>query len=121
MKRFLIIAGCIVIVIAVLSCNRVHRNTGRAYMPDMVYSVAYETYAPTEERLSKYGAHYNNQPVTGTIARGDAFPYALKNDTTGYAQSATVTNPLPPLDAKDLQEATRLYLVNYGIGHGAKL
>ena len=51
MKKFLIIAGCIITVMAVLSCNRVRRGTGRAYMPDMVYSVAYETYAPVDERL----------------------------------------------------------------------
>ena len=121
MKKVLIIAGCILTVMAVVSCNKVRRNTGRAYMPDMVYSVAYETYAPTEERLSKYGAHYNNQPVTGTIARGDMFPYTLKNDTAGLAQSATVKNPLPAPDANSLLEATRLYLVNCAICHGSKL
>jgi mono/diheme cytochrome c family protein len=125
MKKFLIITGCIITVMAVLSCNRARRNTGRAYMPDMVYSVAYETYAPVEERLSKYGAHYNNQPVAGTIARGDMFPYTLKNDTVGYAQSASVVNPISLLDAKldskDFLEASRLYLVNCGICHGSKL
>src|SRR5205085_9485649 len=99
MKKFLIITGCIVTTMAVLSCNRIHRGTGRAYMPDMVYSVAYETYAPTEERLSKYGASYNNRPVEGTIARGDMFPYTIKNDTAGLTQSGSVKNPLPALDA----------------------
>ena len=121
MKKFLIITGCIITVLAVLSCNKVRRNTGRAYMPDMVYSVAYETYAPTEERLSKYGAHYNNQPVAGTIARDDMFPYTLKNDTIGLAQSAAVKNPLPAPDANGLIEAARLYLVNCAICHGSKL
>jgi len=121
MKKFLIIAGCIITVMAVLSCNRVRRGTGRAYMPDMVYSVAYETYAPVDERLSKYGAHYSNRPVDGTVARGDMFPYSLKNDTVGYAQSAAVKNPLPALSAKDYLEASRLYLVNCGICHGSKL
>src|SRR5258706_9544723 len=121
MKKFFIIAGCIITVMAVVSCNRVRRSTGRAYMPDMAYSVAYETYAPTEERLSKYGAHYNNRPVEGTIARGDMFPYTLKNDTTGYSQAAAVKNPLSSLDSKDFLEASRLYLVNCGICHGPKL
>jgi len=121
MKKFLIIAGCIITGVAVLSCNRARRNTGRAYMPDMVYSVAYETYASTEERLSRYGAHYNNHPVEGTIARDEMFPYALKNDSAGYIQSATVKNPLPSLDAKEFLEASRLYLVNCGICHGSKL
>ena len=121
MKKFLIIAGCIITGVAVLSCNRTRRNTGRAYMPDMVYSVAYETYAPTEERLSKYGAHYNNHPVEGTIARNEMFPYAIKNDTAGYTQSAAVKNPLSSLNSKEYLEASRLYLVNCGICHGSKL
>jgi mono/diheme cytochrome c family protein len=121
MKKFLIIAGCIIAGVVILSCSRTRRNTGHAYMPDMAYSVAYETYAPAEERLSKYGAHYNNQPVAGTIARGDMFPNTLKNDSTGYAQSASVVNPLPPLSETDMLEASRLYLVNCGICHGPKL
>ena len=84
MKNFLIIAGCLIMGIVIVSCGKTRRSTGRSYMPDMVYSVAYETYAPTEERLGKYGAHYNNRPVEGTIARGDMFPYTLKNDSAGY-------------------------------------
>jgi mono/diheme cytochrome c family protein len=121
MKKFLIIVGCIIMVTAITSCDKARRNTGRAYMPDMSYSVAYETYAPTEDRLGKYGAYYNHQPVAGTIARGDMFPYTLKNDSAGYVQSASVVNPLPPLDATKMLEANRLYLINCGICHGPKL
>jgi cytochrome c553 len=121
MKKILIIAVSAITGIAVVSCGKIRRNTGRAYMPDMVYSVAYETYAPVEDRLGKYGAHYNNQPVEGTIARGDMFPYALKNDTASYAKSAAVKNPLPLLDAKKYLEAARLYLINCAICHGDKL
>jgi mono/diheme cytochrome c family protein len=121
MKKFLIIAGCATMMLTIASCDNARRKTGRAYMPDMTYSVAYETYASTEERLGKYGAFYNHQPVAGTIARGDMFPYTLKNDSSGYAQAASVVNPLPPLDAKKMLEANRLYLINCGICHGAKL
>ena len=121
MKKLLIIASCIVAVVTVLSCNGVRRNPGHAYMPDMVYSVAYETYAASDERLSKYGAQYNHQPVSGTIARGDMFPYTIKNDTAGLTQSTSVKNPLPALDPKNMTEANRLYLVNCAICHGAKL
>jgi mono/diheme cytochrome c family protein len=121
MKKFLIIAGCVITGVILLSCNRTRRGTGRAYMPDMAYSVAYETYAPVQERLDKYGAHFNSRPVEGTIARGDMFPYTLKNDSAGYAQSASAVNPLSSLDAKDFLEASRLYLVNCGICHGTKL
>jgi len=119
MKKFLIIAGCVTTVM-VLSCKN-NRKPGRAYMPDMAYSVAYETYAPTAERLAPSGASYNARPVEGTIARGEMAPYKLKNDTTGYALSAGVTNPLPPLDAVKFLEATRLYLINCAICHGSKL
>jgi mono/diheme cytochrome c family protein len=89
-------------------------------MPDMVYSVAYETYAPTNERLKNSGAHYTGRPVEGTIARGDLFAYTLKNDSLGYAQSASVKSPLTP-ESIDLKEAERLFLVNCGICHGNKL
>jgi mono/diheme cytochrome c family protein len=121
MKKLLIITGWVIAGTAIVSCGKTRRNTGRAYMPDMVYSVAFETYAPVEERLAKYGAHYNNRPVEGTIARGDMFPYTLKNDSAGYAGSDGVKNPLLPLDAKKRLEATRLYLINCAICHGEKL
>jgi mono/diheme cytochrome c family protein len=88
-------------------------------MPDMVYSVAYETYAPTN-RLEKSGASYNGKPVEGTIARGDFFPYTLKNDSAGYKESVTIKSPLTP-ESIDMKEAERLYLVNCGICHGPKL
>jgi mono/diheme cytochrome c family protein len=118
MKKYLIIAGCLIAGIIFASCSR--RNPGRAYMPDMVYSRAYETYASSDDRLRSSGAHYNARPVEGTIARGDAFPYKFKNDTTGYNQSVTVKNPLDS-QAVNMVEAERLYLVNCAICHGTKL
>jgi len=89
-------------------------------MPDMVYSRAYETYASTDDRLKASGAHYNARPVEGTVARGDVFPYKLKNDTTGYSQSVNVKNPLDS-QSVNMVEAERLYLVNCAICHGSKL
>jgi mono/diheme cytochrome c family protein len=119
MKKFLIIAGAVVLGLIMTSCSRVRRNPGRAYMPDMYYSRALETYASTEG-LQKEGVNYNALPVPGTVARGDMFPYTLKNDSTGYAQSASVHNPLDSTSI-DMTEAERLYLVNCGICHGPKL
>jgi mono/diheme cytochrome c family protein len=102
------------------SCNNVRRNPGRVYMPDMAYSRAYETYSSTEG-LQKEGAHYTSMPVVGTIARGDMLQiYSLANDSAGYAQSASVKNPLK-IDSIDKKEAERLYLVNCAVCHGAKL
>jgi len=119
MKNFLIIAGFAAIGVVMISCNKVRRNTGRAYMPDMYYSRAYETYASTEG-LEKTGAHYNAMPVQGTIARGEMLPYTLKNDSAGYNQSAGIKNPLDSTSV-DKTEAERLYLVNCAVCHGSKL
>ncbi len=119
MKKIWIITGCVALMVVMISCNKTRRNTGRAYMPDMAYSRAYETYSSTEN-LKEKGIHYTSMPVTGTIARGDMAGYTLKNDSTDYVQSASVKNPFSA-DSIDMKEAERLYLVNCGICHGAKL
>ena len=122
-KKVIVITGCVVLAIGMSSCGG-HESPGRAYMPDMTYSRAYETYAPAQERLKNSGAegeaHFNGQPVAGTIARGEVAGYRLKNDSAGYLQSAGVTSPLD-VATVNMKEAERLYLVNCGICHGAKL
>jgi len=121
MKKFCVITTGLLAVLMIISCSDIKRNPGRAYMPDMSYSRAYETYASTEN-LQKKGINYTAMPVAGTMARGDSlFVYPYINDSAGYAQSAVVKNPLPPLEAKQYLEASRLYLVNCGICHGEKL
>lgn len=121
MKKFWIITTCAALVAAMVSCNKVRRSPGRAYMPDMAYSRAVETYASTEA-LHQKGVNYTALPVKGTIARGDMLDiYPYTNDSIGYASSKNVANPLPALDAKQFIEAARLYLVNCGICHGEKL
>ena len=107
------------LAIVLTSCDSTRRDPGRAYMPDMAYSHAYETYAPTD-RLEKKGVHFTGRPVEGTIARGDMMAYSLKNDSLGYVQSAAIKSPLAPGMA-DLKNAERLYLINCGICHGPKL
>ncbi len=106
-------------MVLMVSCNKVRRSPGRAYMPDMAYSRAVETYASTEG-LKKAGIHYTAMPVKGTMARGDMQAYTLENDSTGYIKSSAIINPLK-VDSIDIKEAERLYLVNCGICHGAKL
>ena len=123
-KKVVVITGCVVLAVALISCDDTRRSPGRAYMPDMAYSNAYETYAPAQERLKSSAvqgeAHYTGLPVEGTIARGDMMAYSLKNDSVGYTQSACVKSPLIP-GSVNMKEAERLYLVNCGICHGAKL
>jgi mono/diheme cytochrome c family protein len=123
MKKLSIISVLVMAVI-VWSCSDVRRSPGKVYMPDMAYSRAYETYAPIDT-LAKQGIHYNRLPVKGTIKRGELLPFPLGADKPGadtnYKQSVSVTNPLPALDAVQMKEAERLYLVNCGICHGTAL
>lgn len=123
MKKFSIIVTVIAVVIITASCNKVRRTPGRTYVPDMTYSRAYESYASTDA-LKKEGVFYNERPVAGTMARGDELPFPIAEDkfgdTTNYFASRQVKNPLNP-DSIDMTEAARLFLVNCGICHGAKL
>ena len=123
MKKISIIA-VLVLAVAVWSCSDVRRSPGHSYMPDMAYSRAIETYAPIDT-LAKQGIFYNRMPVAGTIKRGDVMPFTIPQDKPGdsvnYVAARQVTNPLPALNATQMKEAERLYLVNCGICHGTAL
>ena len=128
MKKISILSLIIVTVTTLVvssGCDDVRRTPGRVYMPDMAYSRAYETYSVTDSMragLAKKGIHFSNVPVAGTIKRGELFPFLLAKDkdgdTTNYHASREVKNPLATMDTT---EAARLYLINCGICHGAKL
>ena len=133
MKKFVSITIIFLTALIIISCNDVRRNSGRVYMPDMAYSRALETYAkldsakftnnPAEKGEGKI--YYTAYPVSGAMARGDELPFAYAidkpGDTTNYIASKQVINPLPALDAGQMKEAERLYLVNCAICHGPKL
>lgn len=110
--------------IVMVSCSDVKRTPGNIYMPDMAYSRAYETYAD-HSNLAEKGIHYTAMPVAGTISREEEMPFHLTKDapgdSTNYVASKLVKNPIDSLSAKDEAEAERLYLINCGICHGAKL
>jgi len=123
-----IIPVCLSLVVLASCSDEPRRNPGRVYMPDMAYSRAYETYAVTPEQreaLLKKGIHYSDIPVPGTLKRGAIIPFDIPRDsagdTTNYAASKAVRNPLSNLDDATMTEANRLYLVNCGICHGTKL
>ncbi|MBP7556213.1 MAG: cytochrome c [Chitinophagaceae bacterium] len=124
MKKIFIIAGITGIIATLVGCGG-NSQPGRAYMPDMAYSVAYETYTDASERLKHSGVeggevYFDGKPVAGTVARGDMPAYPYKNDSLGYALSKNVKNPVDAASV-NLKEAERLYLINCGICHGAKL
>lgn len=133
MKRFFWIATIFSLALVIASCSDVRRRTGAVYMPDMNYSRAIETYAQLDS--AKFTADsnargegkyfYNARPVTGTMAIGDDAPFMyakdMVGDTTNYFASKQAKNPYPALDAAQMKEAERLYLVNCAICHGPKL
>ena len=121
MKKLAIIFFSALSGFLIISCgDSKHSDPGRIYMPDMFYSRAYETYSD-HSNLAAKGVTYNNRPVNGTVSRGEELPYHLANDSTGYAQSAAVSDPLPRLLNAEMTEAERLFLINCAICHGAAL
>jgi len=132
MKKIAFITGTIAAVVLLGSCRFNKRSEGYNYMPDMVYSRAYETYGELDSSkftniASEAGGkiYYDRSPVAGTVARGEMphFPLTIDKagDSTNYVASKAIPNPLPPLNSDDSVEAARLYLVNCGICHGPKL
>ncbi len=128
MKRLTYItASLLTAIIAITSCND-KRKPGKVYMPDMAYSRAFESYAErdstvfTTDRDKKGGnmIYFDNMPVSGTIKRGELFPYTLPNDSNGYRMSAMVKNPIDSLSKSEMAEAGRLFNIYCGICHGEK-
>src|SRR6266542_1536308 len=129
MKRILIAAGIFSLTLGFVSCGGAKGDDpGHAYMPDMYYSRAYETYGYNDvggefDSLKKRGIFYNAMPVPGTVARGEMISYHLTNDSTGLTSANSLKSPLDSVSATPAQmkEAQRLYLVYCGICHGDKL
>ncbi len=124
MKKLSIILSLILTTAVIVSCSDVKRKPNSAYMPDMAYSRAYETYAD-HSNLKEKNINYNNRPVLGTVARGNDFDFALAQDkagdTTSYVASKAIPNPYDSLSIADAKEAERIYLINCGICHGKNL
>jgi mono/diheme cytochrome c family protein len=123
MKRSTIVFfGFAALVVAAIGCSDVKRTPGKVYMPDMSYSRAYETYSTNPVFAD---GRTSQEPVKGTVKRGDAYPVHIEMDKTGdtanYFASRTLSNPIASLNAAELKETERIYLINCGICHGPKL
>jgi mono/diheme cytochrome c family protein len=126
MRKTNFLTAVVVAAVAFSGCGGSKREPGSIYMPDMAYSRAVETYVQLDSNVftsdkNRLGKEifYNAQPVEGTIARGEMAEYSLPNDSAGYAMSAQVKNPLPPLTSKDSAEAGRLFNIYCAVCHGA--
>lgn len=99
------------------SCNSgdIRRNPGKTYVPDMVYSRAYDAYTAGPEEL---GNQTSLQPVKGTIARGHALPTHL---TAADSQQYYAINPSYKFNEFELEDGKRKYDIFCGVCHGAAL
>lgn len=123
MKRSTIVfCGLAALLIAAIGCSDVKRTPGKVYMPDMANSRAYETYSTNPVFAD---GRTSQGPVAGTVKRGDEYPVHIEMDKTGdtvnYFASRSLPNPFDSLDADQMKETERIYLINCGICHGAKL
>ena len=123
MKRSTIVfCGLAALLIAAIGCSDVKRPPGKVYMPDMANSRAYETYSANPVFAD---GRTSQGPVAGTVKRGDDYPVhiAMDNigDTANYYASRSLPNPFDSLNADQMKETERIYLINCGICHGAKL
>ena len=138
MKRITYLNAIVIatIIVTASSCDS-KREPGKVYMPDMAYSRAYETYAlrdsavfsmTAQEAYDKHRIFYNALPVTGTLQRGELYPFSVvPNPYNGPVDSnalinlsSQVKNPLGPLTTADSLEASRLFNINCAVCHGAK-
>lgn len=127
MRKILIATGCLALSLGFVSCGGAHGDDpGHAYMPDMYYSRAYETYGYNDvggeyDTLKARHIFYNGLPVPGTVARGESMPVHITATDTAAANA--LKSPLDSAKATvdQMKEAERLYLVNCGICHGTAL
>jgi hypothetical protein len=113
MNKFkIIIMALVAATVFITSCGS---ETGRAYMPDMAYSRAYEYYSDNANYANGITAQ---APVAGTVARGGLLPDHITEFDTIAAKNNKCSFDLT-LD--QIAEGGRLYQINCGICHGNNL
>ncbi len=110
--------------IAVSSCNNNPKSPGYEFMPDMYDAVGFEANSANPNFKDSIT---NQQPVSGTIARGndiyaamDRMPYPYEDTPEGYeAAGLNLHNPLER-SAENMTEGKRLYENYCTLCHGSK-
>src|SRR5438270_4677800 len=115
MKKIAIIISLVGCISVLISCGAHGDDPGHAYMPDMYYSRAYETYGYNNvngeyDSLARRGITYNALPVPGTVAREDMLSYHRTSDSAGMKAAEALKNPLDTLATTQggMVEAERL-------------
>lgn len=115
MKNVYKIAMLVTVAAAVTSCFN-KKEPNYQYVPNMMYSVAYETYS--ESKAFPNGKE-GQLPAKGSIPRGFT-PYEYPNSTEGYEMAkANLPSPLDSLSI-DKAKGEQLFTVYCAICHGDK-
>src|SRR5690606_40713153 len=98
-------------ILMTLSCNsnKMRTNPGKNYMPDMIYSRAYDSYTSNPNFAD---GMTNRVPVEGTVPYEGALPdHMSESDTSIYAMRTVDYK----FSAAEVEEGARLYNIQCGI------
>lgn len=89
------------------SCDRTRNDKGYEYFPDMVHSLAYETYAANPAMAD---SHAMRLPAENTISR-EIMPYPYPATIEGRTQAAAeLVNPLEA-SAENIQRGKEMFVI----------
>jgi len=114
-KQFVAAAAVISLIIVQASCYYPNSKPGWEYMPDMVNSIAYETYSPDPFFPDSMEAR---QPVAGTIPRGVYMPFHFSPNPTGYDSAGMLLHFPSWLDSSSLVDGKHLFGIYCAVCHG---
>jgi mono/diheme cytochrome c family protein len=112
LNKLLILGSALAILAA---CSEYNKKPGTIYMPDMAYSRAYEYYSENPNYTDGKTAQ---GPVAGTMPRGAASPYRIKEEDT---LGAKATKYEGSFTMKEIEEGGRIYNIHCGVCHGTAL
>ena len=109
--------GAVMVMLLFASCIRTPNNPGREYMPDMVYSKAYDYYSENPVFANGRTAQL---PPEGTIAYDEeVFPFG-SSETERERAGLEATNPFHFTDEEILSKGKNDYILYCAICHGDK-
>jgi mono/diheme cytochrome c family protein len=108
-------AVCVLMVCATIGCARQRERRGYEYMPDMAYSVPYDTFAPNP--VTRNGMT-QQAPVRGTIPRGFLPLHYTRTAADAERAGRELVNPYTPTPTT-LEQGRRLYETFCAVCHGA--
>jgi mono/diheme cytochrome c family protein len=111
--RWLVTLVCALVVGA---CGRPSEKRGLEYMPDMVYSVAYDSFAPNP--VTRDGLTLQ-RPVRGTIPRGFMPLHYAATPEDAERAGRELHNPVPPTASSRL-EGQALFETYCAVCHGPR-